>query len=250
MARLLTLLIMLAVLHCSSDCCYSPPAATGDPLVVFTFDDGFSSIYSFAYAAMKKVNSSWTATHFLPASYPGNPGMVTLDQLREMERGGWETGGHGDIHRNLSAVPLWEADSALRKSREWLQEAGLSHSSFAFAWGNYNNDVLKKAAHYFDNIRTSHDLHYRDGVDRKHLGCFDVLHTHTTADVIARITEARIKKAPLVVLCFHAVLPDSTHPAPAYYWCKESVFTGLLSYLSGAELTVCSVQDAMDLLAR
>jgi hypothetical protein len=84
-------------------------------------------------------------------------------------------------------------------------------------------------------------------VDRKELGYFAVKGTFTSDDIIARVEEARRLGAPLVVIGFHVIQPDSAPPLPVYY-CKESAFRGFLSYLKSQQLRVMSVRDAMIIL--
>lgn len=225
--------------------CAFPPSSAGPmrPLVVFTFDDGDPSIYSFAFPLMKKTDSTWSATHFLPSSYPGQAEFVTVDQLKEMERGGWETGGHGRTHENLSSVPLDSVEAQVKADFDFLSANGLSHESYAYAFGNYNAQVQAVVSRYFKNIRTSHDFQYLDGVNRRELGGYDVRSEHTADDVIDRVQGARLAGAPIVVLCFHAILPDTA--SSPFYWCRQSTFTAFLEWLAGEQLQVRSVKQAM-----
>jgi peptidoglycan/xylan/chitin deacetylase (PgdA/CDA1 family) len=217
------------------------------PVVVITFDDADQSVYSVGYRLMRETDTSWTATHFFPNNYIGLEGSVTLDQEKEMERGGWESGGHGLGHDNLTAIPPDSAAWRIKASYDFLVQNGLSHESFAWASGMYNDTVKTMASGYFANIRSSHDYYYLDGVDRKELGYFAVKGTFTSDDIIARVEEARRLGAPLVVIGFHVIQPDTAPPLPVYY-CKESAFRGFLSYLRSQRLRVMSVRDAMKIL--
>jgi peptidoglycan/xylan/chitin deacetylase (PgdA/CDA1 family) len=164
--------------------------------------------------------------------------------LREMEAGGWETGGHGLTHENLSSVSPAEARRQITGCDTFLRSNGLSHRSYAYAFGNYNDSVASWAADRFPTIRTSHDYHYRDGIDRRELGYFAVKNNHTVDDCIARVEQARIEGAPLVIIGFHVVLPDSA-PALPVYWCRERVFRGFVAYCARAQLQVMTIDSAM-----
>ncbi len=213
-------------------------------IVVITFDDGHHSIYDFCFPLMRQYGRGWAATHFLPVSHVGQPGHVTLEQLQAMEEAGWETGGHGLTHENLSSAPLSEVQLQVTRSDRFLRENGLSHASYAYAFGNYNQAVADTVRARFDNIRTSHDFHYRDGVNRLELGYFAVKGGHSAADLIARVEQARIERSPLVIIGFHAVLPDTAPPVPSY-WCSENTFRGFLDFLCRSELPVMTVSEAM-----
>ena len=217
------------------------------PLVVITFDDAHPTIYSFAYPAMRSVDSTWRATHFFPVSYMESPGNMTLDQVKEMELAGWETGGHAFTHENLSSLPIDSVIRQVAESHDFLVKNGLSHESFAYPFGNYNDTVRAIVAGYFKNIRTSHDYDYLDPIDREELGYYAVKSGCTANDVIGRVEKAKTLGSPLVVIGFHIILPDSAAPVP-YYWCKESVFTGFLRYLKKEELPVVTIKEAMRLL--
>jgi peptidoglycan/xylan/chitin deacetylase (PgdA/CDA1 family) len=217
------------------------------PLVVITFDDAHPTIYSFAFPSMRSMDSSWKATHFYPVSYMKSAENMTLDQVREMERAGWETGGHGISHENLSSIPIDTVRAVVKKSHGFLMENGLSRESFAYPFGNYNDTVRAVVAQYFKNIRTSHDFDYLDIVNREELGYYAVKSGCTASDVIGRVERAKTLGSPLVIIGFHVILSDSAALVP-YYWCRESVFTKFLRYLKKQELPVVTLREAMRIL--
>ena len=222
----------------------APVRQYSGPIVVITFDDAFHSVYDVAFLSMREMDGSWAATHFFPVTYVEYPGYVTLAQVKEMENAGWETGGHAYTHENFSAVPVDSVRRQVKESHEFLVKNGLSHESFAYPFGNYNDTVKKIVGEYFDIIRAAHDYEYLDGVDKKELGYYAVKGGCTADDVIGRVEKARSLGSPLVVIGFHAVLPDTTVSAP-YYWCKESVFMDFLRYLKKQELPVLTLKEAV-----
>jgi peptidoglycan/xylan/chitin deacetylase (PgdA/CDA1 family) len=215
------------------------------PLVVITFDDAHPSVYAYAFPTIRSVDSSWGATHFLPVAYATGPdASISVSQLKEMEAAGWETGGHAFTHENLTSVPLDSVERQVKASYDFLDTNGLSHESFAYPTGNYNTDVSAIVANYFTNIRTSHDFQYLDGINRKELGYFAVKAGCTAGEVIQRVEEARNRGAPLVIIGYHVLLPDSAAPYPTY-WCRESAFRDFLVYLKKQEYPVMTVKQAM-----
>jgi peptidoglycan/xylan/chitin deacetylase (PgdA/CDA1 family) len=219
------------------------------PLVVITFDDAHPTVYSFAFPAMRSMDSAWKATHFFPTSYVDYSVNMTIDQVKEMERAGWETGGHGINHENLSSIPVDSARRAVKESFDFLERNGLSRESFAYPFGNYSDTVRSITAEYFRNIRTSHDCEYLDILDRRELGYYAVKSGCVAADIIDRVERARALGSPLVILGFHVILPDGAAPVP-YYWCRESVFMEFLRYLKEQELPVVTLREAMRILCR
>jgi peptidoglycan/xylan/chitin deacetylase (PgdA/CDA1 family) len=226
-----------------------PPRTISRPIVVITFDDADTTVYSIAFPAMRSLDTTWAATHFFPVTHLGSPGGITIEQAQEMERAGWESGGHGFTHENLSSVPLDSIESQVKKSRDFLVENKLSHSSFAYAFGNYNETVKGIVAKYFDIIRTAHDYEYGDMIDRKELGYYAVKAGCTANDVIGRVEKAISLGSPLVVIGFHVILPDTAAPVPVY-WCKESVFMEFLRFLKKEELPLLTLQKAVHVLCK
>jgi len=199
---------------------------------------------------MREIDTSFAATHFLPVTYVGRRGCVTLDQLIEMELAGWETAGHGYTHENLSSVSLDSAEKQVKASYDFLSANNLSKESFAYPYGNYNYDVEEIAGKWFRNIRTSHDFYYLDGINRQELGYYAVKGGHSGDDIIARVEHARSLNSPLVVIGFHAVIPNNEIPPSNIYWCRESAYVEFLRYLKKQELPVLTVKEAMNALCR
>ncbi|HUI91550.1 MAG TPA: polysaccharide deacetylase family protein [Chitinivibrionales bacterium] len=247
MARLLTAALLALLLLSCNDPFLPVISPTDAPLVVITFDDADESIYSYSYRLMRQTDTTWAATHFFPNSYLGAQGNVTLDQEREMEAGGWESGGHGSAHINLTSVPPDTAAAMLKASHDFLVQNGLAHESFAWASGEYNDTVKSLALSYFVNIRSAHDYYYLDGVDRTELGYFAVKSGFTTDDITVRIEDAKRLGSPLVIIGFHVIQPDTAPPLPVY-WCKESAFRGFLQYLKSQHLRPMTVREAMRIL--
>ena len=73
-----------------------------DSVVVFTFDDGYESVYSEAFPRLKK--RGWPFTVFVcPESINNSQGpVVTWDQLREMSLEGATVGNHGLNHEFMN----------------------------------------------------------------------------------------------------------------------------------------------------
>ncbi|HMD68244.1 MAG TPA: polysaccharide deacetylase family protein [Chitinivibrionales bacterium] len=245
-APIMAAALSLCILTCSNS--FVPmETATSTPIVAVTFDDADSSIYTTGFRLMRATDTTWTATHFFPVSFIGQSRNITLDEEKEMERGGWETGGHGATHDNLSSLPPDTMNALVKASYDFLVQNGLSHQSYAYASGMYNDTVKAVVAKYFENIRTSHDYYYLDGVNRQELGYFAVEGGFTSDDIIVRVEDAMMLGAPLVVIGFHIILPDSAPPVPTYY-VKESAFRGFLSYLAQQHLRVMGIRDAMKIL--
>ena len=240
------MLVCLLYVNCID--LFQSPENPGMPIVVITFDDAHPSVYAYSFPTMRSIDSTWGATHFFPASFATPPGgTITVAQAQEMEAHGWETGGHGYTHENLSSVPIDSVENQVQMDYDFLVANNLSHESFAYPFGNYNSDVAAVVNKYFKNIRTSHDFEYLDGVNRTELGYFAVKSGVTLNDVIGRIEKARHDGSPLIIIGFHAVIAD-TEPPPPMYWTTQSVFVGVLTYLKKEQYSVLTMKKAMNAL--
>jgi len=247
MVRILIFFIFLVFIFCENPFFSKNLFNFSLPIVVITFDDAHESVYKMGYKLMREEDTSWAATHFFCNSYIDQSGNVTLLQVKEMENNGWESGGHGLEHDNLTAIVLDSVEAKIRASYNFLISNNLSHESFAWAFGAYNDTIKSIAKKYFKNIRTSHDFYYLDGIDRLELGYFAVKSQFTANDIIARIEEAKRLGAPLVIIGFHVILPDTAKPIPIY-WCKESVYKDFLKYLKKQNITPVTIKKAMQIL--
>jgi len=222
-----------------------PGNAVAPPLVVITFDDAHRTVYERAWPVMRSFDSTWAATHFFTVQMIGSPDHTTLNQLREMEAAGWESGGHGISHTNLSALPLDEAVHQIDSSYAFLRNNGLSTHSFAYPYGNYRPELHAYVRQRFSNIRTSHDFHYGNGINRQELGYFAVRDFHTAEDIFARVEQARAGVESLVIIGFHAVISDTSPPIDMGYT-REYVYRRFLAFMKKGRYRVLPVHRAME----
>jgi peptidoglycan/xylan/chitin deacetylase (PgdA/CDA1 family) len=88
--------------------------------------------------------------------------ILTLDQLHELDRAGWELGSHTVTHARLAKdgvlqVSRDQLERELADSRSWLAEHGLEAIAFAYPYGRYNDEVEEQAARAYRYVRTTAD---------------------------------------------------------------------------------------------
>ena len=77
--------------------------------VLITMDDGYRSVYQFAYPILKEYG--FTATLFIYTSFVGVSKMaITWDQLREMKANGFGIGSHTMYHSDLTKAKEEETE--------------------------------------------------------------------------------------------------------------------------------------------
>lgn len=121
-----------------------------DRTVVFTFDDGYSSVYHEAFPRLRA--RGWPFTVFVcPGEIDRRAGrLVTWDQLREMAEAGATVASHGLDHGFLQRRGPGEDEAAWRsRTRGELlaaqervrREIGTAPALFAYPYGEYDEDL-------------------------------------------------------------------------------------------------------------
>lgn len=120
--------------------------------IMITFDDGFESVYKYAYPVLKKYNL--TATIFAtpdPESenfkvLKGIDCRLTDEQMKEMSHNGVCIESHGMTHRFLTNLPEGKLEWELKESKSTLERiTGKSVNFLAIPGGAYNRRVRKIA---------------------------------------------------------------------------------------------------------
>jgi biofilm PGA synthesis lipoprotein PgaB len=123
-----------------------------DRTVAFTFDDGYSSVYSEAFPRLRARD--WPFTVFIcPDAVDQQRGPVlTWDQLREMAEAGATIANHGLYHRHHQRRDDGESDEVWeRRIRKELQDAqqriieeiGSAPDLFAYPYGEFDGDLRR-----------------------------------------------------------------------------------------------------------
>lgn len=132
-----------------------------DKKVLFTFDDGYYSLYKYGMPILSK--HGFTATLFLSTSFIGSTydqgdfqfvqhdRQLTWDEIKELSRNGWSLQSHGYKHTRLNNLSKGDLVKEVTLSKSIIeQNLGTVVDEFAFPYGIYTNQVLMqlKAAGY------------------------------------------------------------------------------------------------------
>ncbi len=128
----------------------------GEPLpdraAVVTFDDGFLTVYTTAFPILAQFR--FPATVFLVAGYcggqndwPGQPGaaprrpLLSWTQVREMESGGIEFGGHTLSHPRLDRLRPEQIEREVIDSKSMIEDrVGHGADLFAYPYGKWSHE--------------------------------------------------------------------------------------------------------------
>jgi len=118
--------------------------------VIITLDDGYQSIYDFAYPLLKRYG--YTGTLFIYTDFiEASRNALTWNQLRKLKAAGFEIGSHSISHADLTKKLPYENDQTYwsRITKEFInskkiidRELNQDTQSFAYPYGNYNQQIL------------------------------------------------------------------------------------------------------------
>lgn len=218
---------------------------TNSPIIILTFDDGHRSIYDLAFPEMQK--HGFSGVNFIPSGWINGLDFLTLDEVREMEQHGWETGGHSVTHANLTTIPIDSARSEIRLNYEYLLTFGLMHRSFALPAGHSNAEIDEIILEYFDIIRTSHNERYRFPLNISKLGYYQAEDNDDANSLLLRVAHGINEGESIIIFGFH----QFTENEPTFItMLRMSAFRGLLQGIKERNLEVLTLSEAVDRLIK
>lgn len=116
--------------------------------ISFTFDDGFTDLYSVAYPIMKMYQIPFTV--FIIEEFIGKSGYMTLEQIKELVANPLvEIGSHGYSHKNLTELYEEEIVDEILGTKERLESLFQTKiDKFAYSHGQYNVACLSCVKSY------------------------------------------------------------------------------------------------------
>jgi peptidoglycan/xylan/chitin deacetylase (PgdA/CDA1 family) len=205
-------------------------AVMANAVVSFTFDDGWSDSYNYAYPVLSKYG--YVGTLFIISGDVGSwDGILTWNQISTLHSRGWEVANHTHSHPDLTTL----SDSALAleldQSVSEFRAHGYTKLGFATPYGSYDDRVLKAIKSRFVYHRTAWD----DGspMDKYHITVYyDFDNTTTLADIQWFVTEY---PDAWLVFCVHRVLPQTLYNQLSaddqQYAITQELFNQIASYL-------------------
>ncbi len=213
-----------------------------ETVVVFTFDDAHSSIYTEAFPLMQKYG--FPATNYVPISRLNTEDHLTVEELHILEeKGGWETGGHTVHHVNLPQTSIEEAEQEIAGCKEFLKDHNLQHRTFALPSGHANEETLSIIKKHFSSIRGSEDFKVTCPVDRYSLGYYYACNTDGSEKIIGRILRGMANHECVVILGFHYIYADKSLHSRAV---TPQEFSEILEFIHERNLKVKTVSQMLE----
>lgn len=115
--------------------------------IIFTFDDGYISVYQNAFPLMQKYG--FVGVFYVLGQNFSDPDFVNADQLREMAAAGWEIGSHSMTHSHLPQNHETLNLEVVESKRRLEAFIGVPIQSFAYPFGEFDEKVVNKVAAYY-----------------------------------------------------------------------------------------------------
>jgi peptidoglycan/xylan/chitin deacetylase (PgdA/CDA1 family) len=133
--------------------CETNQNTSPDDSFLLTFDDGFESVYTFAYPIMQ--DAGFKATVFCVSEFTNKTATwdvyrglkhLSKSQLSEMARSGFEIGSHTCSHANLPYLSIKDQIIEMSDSKKALEDCiGAEVLSLSFPHGGWNPGIWQRA---------------------------------------------------------------------------------------------------------
>ena len=137
-----------------------------DKPIVFTFDDGYKDVFTYAIPILQKYN--YTGSFAIVTDLLGRPSYAVWDDVLTASNNGMEIVSHTENHLDLSSDKYSDDDlhREIFGSKQVLEEKlGRPIDFFVYPYGRYNEKALEvvKAAGYKMAFTTAYGKEIRQG---------------------------------------------------------------------------------------
>ena len=165
--------------------------------IILTFDDGYEDNYSTMLPILEAHNMK--AVVYVITNEIGNPGYLTVEELRDMQNLGIEIGSHTANHRPIIDITRSELLHEIRASKYFLEWNGINTVfSFSYPNGIHSDEIVKilKDNNYLtavtgdaglNNFKTNPYLLQRVNIPQPTFGLFEFRLRLLKAEVAAKL---------------------------------------------------------------
>lgn len=185
--------------------------------VTLMFDDGGESTYTQAGPVL--AANGFAGSMAIITSEIGEPGFMSLSQIKSLANVGWEVVSHGLTHSDLSTLSRDQLLDELRRSKRILERSGFIVRNFALPFGAYNGAILAEGAKYYRSLRA-----YELGDNPQGVFPYDVKVRSAIAGTTVQEVEGWLNEAIAnqrwEVIVFHSIAEtgdDVYHVAPGRF---------------------------------
>ena len=122
--------------------------------VVLSFDDSLKSHYEEAFKKMQEYEMPGNVG--VITGQVGSEGSLTVGQMEEMKKAGWEFASHGTRDQALTSISTQQMWLAINDASDWLARKGFSdgNESFVYPHGEFNDEIV-------NFVRRKHAMGFR-----------------------------------------------------------------------------------------
>src|SRR5690554_848907 len=123
--------------------------------IILNFDDGYTGVYKNAFPVMQAYNIPGVL--FAVIRTIGSENHLSLEEINELKKAGWEIGSHTINHSNLEMLTYDGLIQEIAVSRKKFQKLGLltdNYASFCTPMFKWNQDIKEIAVENYQLIRS------------------------------------------------------------------------------------------------
>ena len=135
------------------------------PMITLLDDDGHKDVYNIYYPIIKQHNAKLTSA-IVTDRIDVNTNTMTTANIEEMKTSGKvEFVSHTATHQNLTGMSLSDAESELKRSKEYITSIGENDKAFVYPFGEagLNDDIINLVQKYYNYAFVSDNKLIGDG---------------------------------------------------------------------------------------
>ena len=127
-----------------------------EPLVTFVFDDSNETDYTVARDIFRSRGE--VACTAVVTNWVNTKNYLSVSQLDELQKDGWEILSHTVSHSNLRALSESQIETELSQSKASLENWGLPVRNLVYPYNGNNEAVKSIAEKYYRSARSGHKM--------------------------------------------------------------------------------------------
>ncbi len=216
------------------------------PVVSFTFDDCPKSAITNGISLLE--NEGWHATIYIAGglldveNHHGK--MMSIHDVRRLDRKGHEIGGHTFSHRDASSTELNRFLSDVERNQKFLKTNGIRPGkSFAYPFGEVSPALKTALSKNFIGLRGIRSGIHKGVVDRNQIRSYPVFSSKGMDDVIEAINNLKKNRSSWLTLFTHDV-----RQTPSDWGCTPEEMKTLISAVKKSGAMVLPISNAIEYL--
>lgn len=232
------------------DAVAAAPILFEEPLISVTFDDGYETNYSVAMPLLHQYGIR--TTQYVLTGTSNDPSYMSWEQIGQFKASGHELACHTVSHADLTTLSQTALHNELGVCKRELTKRYGPVTNFASPYGVSNPATLKAIGTYFDSQRNTlgdptngvddFDVNTARNFDRMNIIGVTIRSDTKMEDIRSLVAYTKKHNAWLVLTYHQANDPQSV------YSLNEKQFNEQFAYLSGTDVRIVTVRDALQSL--